>query len=111
MIDLERMDFAFHQAVWVNQVFDEVELLPTSRLVAYYLSRLFYFDEFSKERCLYCYPNCTLLAEKSGCSISNVRLAVSELKRAGHLRVTDFFGDHGTFECIAMLAPRRASNG
>ncbi|PRA57526.1 helix-turn-helix domain-containing protein [Brucella pituitosa] len=78
-------DFTRSRMTWLDQVFDDPELTPVARDVAFRISRYFNRKGFSGSGNLNAWPSHETLANASGCSAKTIQRAILLLKAQGHL--------------------------
>jgi ABC-type multidrug transport system ATPase subunit len=74
--------FSRKRAQWRDQIFDDRELLPADKVVAYVLARFLNSETFTA------YPGAMTLADAANISLRTVRSALSHFVQNGHLKIT-----------------------
>lgn len=98
-------DFTRCRMMWLDQIYDDLELTSMVRDIAFRLSRYFNRKRFTEVGILDAWPSYDLLAEQAGVSTKTVYRAVTMLRERKHIETTEGRGRNRTLRYHAKIKP------
>jgi hypothetical protein len=96
-------DFTRFRMTWLDQIYDDCDLTPVARDIAFRISRMFNRKRYTESGTCTAWPSYDTLAKEAGCTSKTVQRAVSLLKIRGHLETTGNGGRHCTLTYFAIV--------
>lgn len=98
-----RDDFTRFRMTWLDQIYDDAQLTPAARDIAFRISRLFNRKRYSESGACTAWPSYETLAKDAGCASKTVQRCVGLLKARGHLATQGNGGRHCTLTYYAIV--------
>lgn len=96
-------DFTLSRMMWLDQIYDDLELTPAARDAAFRISRYFNRKRFSGSGNLNAWPSYETLATEAGCTSKTIQRAVALLKSRGHVVTSGKGGRSKTLTYFAVI--------